>query len=161
MLTAQRLRELFSYNKETGALTRLTDAGGRRAGSIAGSVSKDGRIQIYVDDKNYKAHRVIWLLVTGEWPVYDVDHIDGNPSNNSWSNLRDVPHHINQQNRHGATKSSTTKTAGVTMNRGRYGTQIKIDGKRVWLGTYDTPEEAHAVYVKAKREHHIGSTYTE
>ena len=161
MLTAQRLRELFSYNEETGQLTRLTNAGGRRAGTIAGNVSNDGRVQIYVDDKNYKAHRIIWLLVTGNWPEYDVDHIDGNPSNNSWKNLRDVPHDINLQNRQGATKGNSTKTAGVTMNRNRYGAQIKIDGKRVWLGTYDTPEEAHAVYVKAKREHHVGSTYTE
>lgn len=158
MLTAQRVRELLSYNPETGLLYRLTSSGGRSAGTIAGNRSKDGRIQIYIDNKNYKAHRVIWLLVTGEWPLYDVDHKDGNPSNNAWSNLRDVPHRINLENRVKAAKGSAIPLLGVIKNKARFGAQINVDGKRIWLGTYDTPEEAHQVYLGAKRKLHNGCT---
>lgn len=157
-LTAARLRELLAYDPETGFLIRRFSIGGQKAGSIAGNTSNDGRVQLYVDGKNYKAHRLIWLHVTGAWPVNDVDHRDGNPSNNRWDNLRDVTHQVNQQNRQGPTKTNSTKTIGVTMNRDRYGAQIKIDGKRIWLGTFDTPEEASAVYLEMKRLHHAGCT---
>jgi hypothetical protein len=158
MLTQELLNNLYHYNPETGVLTHKTSRGGVKAGSVAGSIGCDKRVQMYIFGKNYKAHRVIWLMVTGSFPNNEIDHIDGNPSNNSWNNLRDVTHIVNQQNRKGATKANRTKLAGVTPNRNRFGAQIKIDGKRIWLGTYDTPEEAHAIYLKVKRIHHIGCT---
>lgn len=154
MLTAQRARELLSYDPETGNLYRLISSGGRKAGTIAGNRKSDGRIQISLDDKNYKAHRVIWLMVTGEWPKFEIDHIDGNPSNNAWSNLRDIPHMLNLQNRVKSPNGSAIPLLGVVRNRKRFGAQIKVDGKRVWLGTFDTPEEAHSVSLDAKRKLH-------
>lgn len=158
ILTAQRARELLSYDSDTGVLHRLTSTGGCLHSSIAGSPQKDGRIQLYLDNKNHKAHRVIWLIVTGEWPKYDIDHIDGNPANNTWSNLRDIPHKINLQNRIKAAKGSAIPFLGVIKNKNRFGSQIKINGKKVWLGTFDTPEEAHQVYLDAKRKYHEGCT---
>jgi HNH endonuclease len=157
-LTAQRLRELLSYDPETGLLLRNTNRGSRPAGSVAGNTCADGRVQVYIDNVNYKAHRLIWLLVTGAWPTYDVDHIDGNPSNNRWSNLRDVPHAINLENRRGPTRHNPHKLLGVTKNRDGFGAQIKVDGKRLWLGTYATPQEAHSVYLETKRRLHAGCT---
>jgi hypothetical protein len=158
MLTQEILNKLYHYDSTTGVLTHKTSRGGIKAGSIAGNICQDKRVQIYVLGKNYKAHRIIWLMVTGKLPLFEIDHIDGNPSNNAWDNLRDVPHRINQQNRRGPTVANVTKLAGVTPNKNRYGAQIKIDGKRVWLGTYDTPQEAHAVYLRFKRMHHVGCT---
>ena len=157
-LTAQRLRELLHYDPETGLLTRKTTRGGQPTGAIAGNVCTDGRVQVYIDGRNFKAHRLIWLWVTGQWPVNDVDHKDGIPSNNRWANLRDVPHAVNLQNRQRAPKHSSTGLLGVTKNRGGFGAQIKINGKRVWLGTFDTPEEAHRVAIDHKRIHHKGNT---
>ena len=52
--------------------------------------------------KQYLVHRIAWLLQHGSWPVGDIDHIDGNPSNNKLENLRDVPHSVNLQNRKSA-----------------------------------------------------------
>lgn len=157
-LQTSRLIELFRYDPLSGFLFRKTSTGGRLPGSKAGSIGTDGRVQIYVDGANYKAHRIIWQLVTGVEPEHEIDHIDGNPSNNSWSNLRHVTHQINLENRRGPTKANPHKVSGVTKNKNRFGAQIKADGRRIWLGTYDTPEEAHAVYVEAKRRMHAGCT---
>lgn len=157
-LTADRLRELYVYEPGNGLLRRRTSTGGRSAGSVAGNGQPGRCIQIYVDGRNYKAHRIIWLMVTGVWPTYEVDHMDGDPSNNRWNNLRDTPHRINQQNRRQCPSHSKLKVIGVTPNRDRFGAQIKVDGKRVWLGTFDTIEQAHAVYLEAKRRLHLGCT---
>jgi hypothetical protein len=157
-LTAERLRELLHYNPGTGVFTRLRTAGGVCAGSVSGYVANDGRVLVNINNHPYKAHRLAWLYVTGEWPKHDVDHRNGNMADNRFSNLRDVPHQVNQQNRQGPTKANRLKFIGVTPNRARFGAQIKIDGKRVWLGTYDTPEEAHAVYLEKKRKYHEGNT---
>ncbi len=158
MLTQQRLRELLNYDHETGIFSRVTTRGSRVSGAIAGNISADNRVQIYVDNRNYKAHRLVWLYVFGQWPTYDIDHINGNPSDNRLCNLRDIPHRINLQNRQGPTKVNSTKMLGVTKNKKKFAAQIKINGKRIWLGTYDTPDEAHAVYLEMKRKHHEGNT---
>ena len=157
-LTADEVRSMYDYDPLSGLLTRRFGSGGRKAGSVVGNVGADGRVQMYVNGRNYKAHRVIWLYVTGEWPRHDVDHIDGNPSNNRWNNLRDVPHHVNLQNRRTHTKHNQLRVIGVTPNKGRFGAQIKLNGKRIWLGTFDTPEEASAVYLESKRKLHAGCT---
>lgn len=157
-VTAERVRALFRYNRRTGELIRRTTVGGALAGSVAGNVQRDGRVQLYIDGRNYKAHRVIWLLITGAWPRYEIDHRDGDQSNNRWRNLRDVPHRVNIENRRGPTRANPHGLAGVTMNHRRFMAQIKVDGKRMYLGTFDTAEQAHAVYLEAKRLHHSGCT---
>ncbi len=90
-LTAERLRELFEYNPETGQFIRKVTVrgGGSRAGDVAGYKNPfEGRILIRVDGHKYHANRLAWLYMTGEWPERMVDHEDTNTSNNAWANLR-------------------------------------------------------------------------
>jgi hypothetical protein len=157
-LTPQRLREVLNYNPETGVFTRRLHGGGKQAGSITGSKSSDGRINISIDNINYIAHRLVWLYVHGYMSPMDIDHINGDPSNNQLANLREVSHQINLQNRKGPTRVNGLGVMGVIRNKDRFGAQIKVDGKRVWLGTYDTPELAHSVYLQARRKHLEGNT---
>lgn len=84
--TAERVRELFRYDPETGIFTRLVDSPMHRAkaGETSASINSQGYAQIRVDGKRYKAHRLAWLHMTGEWPTQQIDHIDGNRANNRW-----------------------------------------------------------------------------
>jgi len=96
-------------------------------------------------------------MVTDAWPTKHVDHIDGNPMNNAWGNLRDVSRSVNMQNRYAAPSTSTHGFLGVTKNHKRFLAQIRFDSKYRYLGTYDTPQEAHEAYLSAKRQFHEGN----
>ena len=77
-ITASRLRELVSYDVDTGKFTRLVDSYRRTAvaGSVPGNVFKNGYIYISLDATRYLAHRLAWLYVHGRWPVGQIDHIN-------------------------------------------------------------------------------------
>lgn len=86
--------------------------------------------------------------MTGEWPADMIDHKNRDRTDNRWENLREATRSQNNANRRA---SSTHGFKGATFNRrqGRWMAQTKVNGKRVYLGYYDTPEEAHAAYVAA------------
>lgn len=101
--------------------------------------------------------------MTGRWPVGVVDHINGFRSDNRWSNLRDTTDRVNQQNLKAAQKNNQTGYLGVTKLRNRrgskhYAAQLFADGRRVVCSYHETPEEAHAPYLEAKRKYHEGNT---
>lgn len=155
MLTQDRLKELLHYDPETGEFKRLN---GKFAHRRIGHINKFGYICIYVHDKVYKAHRLAFLFMTGSFPLFDVDHIDGNPSNNKWHNLRDVETLINCQNRRKPQKNSSCKTLGVSFRFGKYTAQIRVNKKSIHLGTFLTCDEASNAYRIAKRKYHHGGT---
>ncbi|MDE1139960.1 MAG: HNH endonuclease [Paraburkholderia tropica] len=159
-LTAERLRELLWYNPETGVFTwRVRPGRKMRIGQEAGSMTANGYVQIKVDKRRYLAHRLAWLHVHGEWPIDDIDHINGVRTDNRIENLRDVTGHVNMQNLKKATaQNKTAKMLGVTMSRDRYQAQIKVDGKYKYLGVFESAEAAHEAYLVAKRELHPGCT---
>jgi hypothetical protein len=159
-LTAQRLRELLHYDPATGVFTRNTSSGTRwKAGQIAGSVT-EGYWAIRVDGRLYKSHRLAWLYVYGHWPFEQIDHIDGNCSNNAISNLRDVSNAANQQNLHGAHRDSASGLLGVFFHKERslWVAKICVNGKPLHLGRFTSAEEAHHAYIAAKRKYHASST---
>lgn len=91
MLTAERLRELLSYDPETGWFTwRVTRSSNGRAdaGSRAGALRSDGYRHVTVDQHKYKEHRLAWLYMTGKWPEADLDHKNNTRDDNRFSNLR-------------------------------------------------------------------------
>ena len=163
-LTAARLRELLHYDPETGVFRWRVDAGwaGRfKAGTIVGSENAYGHLVVNLGGTPRYLHRIAFVLMTGEWPQQAVDHIDGNRQNNAWSNLRDVAQRANTENRRSATRGKKSGLPlGVSVDRrdGRIRADITVNGKARSLGRYDTPEEAHAAYLKAKRELHVGNT---
>lgn len=160
-LTAQRLRELFNYDPETGIFTRRIATGRHgcnKAGTIAGYKGKLGYVELSVDNRSYHAHRLAILFMTGEWPLHMVDHKDGVRDNNRFDNLRDAPELINRQNVRRAYKVNISGLLGASKHRNRWTATIRVAGKRLRLGNFATAEEAHAAYVAAKRIHHEGNT---
>jgi hypothetical protein len=155
------LRRLFAYDPVTGELTRRTRAGKMAAGSSAYRLDH-GRYVVKVAEFGvFASTRVIWLVHFGAAPTRDVDHINGDPTDNRLCNLRDVPTHINTQNRRTASKNSRTGVLGVSPSSrypGWFRADIHTGGRQKALGHFSTMEEAQQVYVQAKREMHPGCT---
>lgn len=156
MLTADRARELLTYDPETGVFAWRVSRPGAASGTVAGTRTGQGYIQLSIDGKRYRANRVAWLMTTGEWPEGVVDHRDGDRSNNRWANLRDTTQTVNAQNRRRSRGS--LGLLGVTRSRGRFQAQIKAEGRHLHLGRFDTAEEAQEAYLAAKRLLHDGCT---
>lgn len=159
-LTAERVREVLSYDESSGIFTWRMKRGRCGAGSIAGNQSR-GYVQIHVDGRQYFAHRLAWLYTTGDWPVGEIDHINGDRSDNRWVNLRDVSRAVNQQNRRTAQRNNkTSKYLGVSRAKeGRpWRAYITLGGRGRLLGCFDTEDQAHTAYVEAKRRLHEGCT---
>ena len=158
LLTAERLREILRYDPGTGQFACLVTRSnnGAKAGAIAGTRKTNGYVYIQINHRMYLAHRLAWLYMTGEWPSREVDHEDTDPSNNRWSNLRLATSGENSQNQRRPGRRNTSGYLGVSYDksRGKYAATIGLNGRTIHLGRHDTPEEAHAAYVKAKRELH-------
>ena len=127
---------------------------------VAGHKRDTGYVSVHVDGVEIKAHRLAWFMHYGEWPSGVIDHINGDPSYNRIENIRDVTAQVNAQNIRKAIKNSQSKLLGACWNKARHKwqTQIVANKKRYYLGLYDTPEEAHEAYIKAKRKLHEGCT---
>lgn len=159
-LTFDDVRSQVSYDPSTGIFTRTNSP--RRKGMTTGSLSSDGKyVTVYLNGKSRLAHRLAWLYVFGELPRGEIDHINGDGRDNSLGNLRDVDRRTNQQN---LKKPITGKTLplGVYLSKRKktncFSASIRIGGKSVHLGWFNSSEEAGAAYVEAKRKHHAGCT---
>lgn len=104
-----------------------------------------GYAQGSVNGRLLLAHRVIWAIETGEWPQGDIDHINGDRSDNRWANLRDVPHAINLRNASGKSSNASGAT-GVSYraDRGKWRARVMVDGRERSLGSFDSFEAAVA-----------------
>ncbi|AZS78768.1 HNH endonuclease [Achromobacter spanius] len=148
---------LLAYDPATGVLRwRVNCRGTVRAGNVAGCQYSNGYVMVSVLGRRFLAHRLAWLLATGAWPNSEIDHLDGDRANNRISNLRDVSHLTNMQNRRMANSDNTSGFLGASPYKGRWKAQIKIVGKVRYLGMFDSPEAAHAAYIEAKRKLHPG-----
>lgn len=160
-LTPDQIRSLLKLNVETGELRWTAAASqGRLADRVAGSLASNGYWQIKTGGVCYLAHRIVWAIVHGEWPEKDIDHIDGNKGNNAMSNLRLVTKSENMQNLAVTGKRTASGLAGAShrpasnRRREKWDAKIRIDGVLKHLGSFDSPQEAHAKYMQVKSLHH-------
>jgi hypothetical protein len=158
LLSHARLLEVVSYDAETGLFVSRIGRRRRRAGQVLGCDTGKGYLSLMIDGGVYKAHRLAWFYMFGEWPNGHIDHINGNRCDNRIGNLRDVSPAVNAQNLRGAMPRNKVGLLGVHREDGRYRACIRVGGKSKHLGWFDAPEPAHAAYVNAKRKYHEGCT---
>ena len=158
-LTAEQLRQSLHYDAQSGLFTRLSRTSTCvQIGEIAGCKKPDGYVSIRLLGFGYMAHRLAWLYMTGAWPQDEIDHINGQRSDNRWGNLRSVSRSVNQQNLRTPNADNRAGFLGVSRDGSRWKARIKINGKQSHIGRFDTPQLAHAAYVAAKRTIHEGGT---
>jgi hypothetical protein len=159
-ITADLVRDLFHYDPETGLLVNKKQRGSRGAvGAAAGSVGANGYLRTRVNGADVYIHRLIWLFVTGAWPAADIDHKNGCKTDNRLSNLRSVTRAENQQNQANAKAHNKSGLLGAHISPdGSIYSEITVAGERVRLGRFNSPEEAHAAYLKAKAKQHPFAT---
>jgi hypothetical protein len=153
------LRDVLLYEPTTGIfICKKKYANKILVGSVVGANHLAGYKQIMLQRTQFLAHRLAWFYVYGCWPKQEIDHIDGNRSNNAISNLRDVDRLTNAQNKRCAQSDNSSGFLGVHAKRGRWVADIKVKGKTMRVGTFDTPQEASEAFLNAKRIHHAGCT---
>jgi hypothetical protein len=144
------LRECFDYDPGTGELRWRArpehhfKTTSRRKGwnkqfpsTVAGKRNAQGYLDVCIKGRELQAHRIIWALVTGEWPVDEIDHRNGIKDDNRFSNLREATH-----------------VPGVCYDRRwrRWRAEMTREGRSVTTGYFDTPEAAHVAYLAARAE---------
>lgn len=150
ILTQARLQELLHYNPETGEFTWLVASARRKKGSKAGCLLIKGYVDIGLDMKIYRAHRLAWMYVHGRWPAQWLDHINGVKNDNRIDNLREASKKQNAENTT-KQKRNTSGYKGVTWDRftGNWKAQICHNGKHHNLGRFTYVEDAKNAYLAA------------
>ena len=153
-ITQEQLKNKLSYNRHTGEFTWLYNSGGRSlTGSVAGCKTVDGYRRIEINDKEYPAHKLAFLYMTGSMPKI-CDHINRDRDDNRWENLRQATAAENSRNI-GIRKDNTSGYPGVSYNkqRGKYTAYIRVDGVLKHLGAFACKHHAFCEYVKAARKY--------
>jgi hypothetical protein len=148
MITQDELKELLHYDPETGVFTWKVNRGNQvNDGFVAGNMDGDGHLQISINKKKYKAHRLAWLYMTGKWPKEHIDHINGVKDDNKFFNLREATNQENCINR-GKGKNNTSGYKGVSWNSGqkKWQANARLNYKLRHLGYFNTAEEAFESY---------------
>jgi hypothetical protein len=152
-ITVEKARDRIHYCPESGLFTWKLDIGRAKAGSVAGRINDEGYVSIFLCRKRRRAHRLAWLLMRGEFPGGDIDHINGDRSDNRWVNLRIVTRSENQKNQ----SMHSNNTSGVNgvywcKNRKKWHARIVADGKTSTIGFYADLSEAADARRNAEKE---------
>lgn len=181
ILTIEQLRQLLDCDPEAGTLTwkprdvgMFADTGsggaagacarwnGRCAGKVAGATRPDGYQCVAIRAHGHPlgrflVHQVIFAMTHGRWAQGDIDHIDGNPSNNRSSNLREVSRSVNMRNARRRSNNSSGLGGVYRDRRGLWCANIWVGGKCIYLGSSESFEEA----CRLRREANMKCGFTE
>lgn len=154
-ITLQQVKEWIHYDPETGIFTWLQGyfkiGRGSRAGHEVKRSPKHRYLQCNILKNQMLCHRLAWFYMTGQWPKDQIDHMDGNPFNNKFSNLREASHKQNQENKR-PTHNSKTGHKGITLEpSNKWRAKIKHNFQTIYLGMFENLEDAIAARKSAEK----------
>ena len=155
MPTIEYLREILNYDPETGVISWKVDRVNCKKGGAVSTRKRNGYLTIRLKRKNLRVHRVAFLLMTGAWPKFFIDHINGDGTDNRFCNLREATVAQNSQNSK-FRKTNTSGFKGVSWHKkGRkWRADICANRKLYHLGTFDNIEDAINAYRQASEKLH-------
>jgi hypothetical protein len=152
-----QVQSIFNYDQHSGVFYWKINAGTNKTmGNPAGCVNRTGYVQLKVAGKLFLAHRLAWLVSTGQDPVgLQIDHINGIKIDNRLCNLRLATNSQNSCNKK-LSRRNTSGYKGVSYSKQgqKWRADIRINGKQTLIGLFDTPELAHMAYCEAAAELH-------
>lgn len=172
-MTIEELKNILSYNSETGVFTwKERDSGyfktmsaykawaGKFPGTKAGSVSAQGYRIITINKKTYYQHRLAWLFTYSELPSKSIDHINGDRLDNRIVNLRDVSASENSRNSFLYNNNSSGQ-AGVSFHKSSqlWRAFIRNDGNVVSLGYFKNKDQAIVARKAAEKKYNYSKTH--
>lgn len=152
MITQDQLKSVLAYDSTTGVFTWTNPSSNRvKLGDVAGNIEPTGYVGMVVNYGRYRAHRLAWLYVYGVMPDGEIDHMDGNKSNNAISNLRVVTSTQNKENT-GLLRNNTSGVRGVYWDKRRqkWMARVQHHNKWVFLGRFDSLSEAAKTVKEAR-----------
>ena len=161
----ERLKEILNYNPETGVFTwKEKRKWSKEVGSVAGHLythplSGNKYIFIHTCGRQWRAHRLAFLLMTGKESEYEIDHVNGDGTDNRWVNLKEVAHTSNMKNLRRRKEGVGSGVMGVRWNKkaNKWIAGINHKGKNVHLGLFVDFNDA----VKARKEAEVKYKYSE
>jgi hypothetical protein len=149
ILTQARLKELLQYDPDTGCLVW------RKTNRRAGTKHYSGYRNVFVDNRCYIEHRVIWVWVFGEWPDCDIDHVNRQRDDNRLVNLRLASRAENCQNQP-IRRSNKSGVTGVYYHKAsqKWAAVINVGSKQRHLGTFECQEDAVSARLAAQQQHY-------
>jgi hypothetical protein len=142
--------KVFRFHKQSKKWNRCDDnASDNKSGYIRITLTNNQKKQ-----RLFKLHRLVYKICNPSWNIMDIsddnqiDHIDNNKLNNKIENLRNVSNQKNQFNQ--------LDTKGYYYNKetSKYQASIKLNKKQIYLGSFETEDEAHNEYIKYKNHYH-------
>ena len=136
MITQERLKEILHYDPDSGVFTwlsrkvthrRINAWNTKYAGTIAGTIDKQGYIKLYINKKNLLSHQLAFIYMIGQAPD-QVDHINHHKNDNRWSNLRAATRAINSRNQP-MSKRNKTGTTGIYWKNKKWAVSIRLNNK--------------------------------
>lgn len=150
--TLSRLNELLRLDTESGLLYwKIWRGNTASAGSQAGCCRQNGYWAIIIDGSEYASHRVIWKMVTGNDPVNEIDHINGNKSDNRPLNMREASRQQNNRNT-GKRPKNPSGFVGVYKSGKGWRASVAMDGKLKHLGSFQSITAAAEIAAKARQQ---------
>jgi len=154
ILDAERVRQVFHYDPETGLFTRIGPSiwktGAVEPTPVGRKPSHYGYVSLTMDGQIYPAHRLAFVYMTGRQPIDQIDHRNGIRHDNRWCNLREVTAKQNSENC-AQRKGTHSGFRGVyPAGNGKWIARIGDGGVRHYLGIHDTPEQAAEAYKAAR-----------
>lgn len=153
-ISQEELKRFLDYNPDTGIFTWIVNrTNGVKAGDVAGT-PQNGYLTFYLNNTQWKAHRLAFLFMEGRMPHEYIDHINGIKSDNRWCNLREATNAENQRNRSGTGSNCNLKNVTYIKKRDKYQVSLKVNNKDKFIGYFQDIELADLVAIEAREKFH-------